>query len=670
MMRMRSIGLAVVSMLIGSAWAWADAAQTGGLKLYVGVGGQGDGNTASPLPSIAAARDALRALRAKPDYKPQPVTVVIRAGTHTLSETLEFGPEDGGAADAPVTYTTAGDGAAVISGGTRIQGFKAVEKDGRKLWAAQLPEVKEGQWYFRQLFADGKRRMRTRLPREGFHTFAGLPTVTNETPWNEGQTEAKFRPGDIKQWSNLKDVELIALHFWVESHLPLAGVDEASNRATFAAKSVFRLTEAHDRNQLARYYVENVFEALDAPGEWYLDRPSGTLYYWPMDGETPEDTVIVAPRLTQLVRIVGSPDGKRVVSNLHLQGLTFSHTEWSLSEGSAGFGQAANGVPGAILLERAVRCSVSDCTVNQVSTYGIELGAGCVDNRIINNTLTDLGAGGIKIGHGSTRTTAHNNEIGPGGLIYHSAIGVWIGNSGGNVVTHNHIHHLYYTGVSVGWTWGYGASNALGNIIEYNHIHHIGQGLLSDMGGIYTLGVSPGTRLRYNRIHDIDAFQYGGWGIYNDEGSTNILVENNVVYRTKHGGYHQHYGKENHITNNIFAFARLGQVIRTRPEPHISFIFDHNIVYYNEGPLLGSNWSNDNYIMDYNVYWRTGGAPVDFAGASLKDWRKRGHDEHSIIADPLFVDPDAGDFTLKPDSPAIQLGFRPFDTSRIGRIRE
>jgi parallel beta-helix repeat protein len=235
-----------------------------------------------------------------------------------------------------------------------------------------------------------------------------------------------------------------------------------------------------------------------------------------------------------------------------------------------------------------------------------------------------------------------------------------------NRILHNHIHHLYYTGISVGWVWGYAASVSTGNLVEGNLIHDVGQKVLSDMGGIYMLGVSPGTVVRGNVIRDVTSFGYGGWGIYTDEGSTGITIENNLVYRTKSGGFHQHYGKENVVRNNIFALATEGQVMRSRAEEHVSFTFERNIVYANGTPLFAKNWKDDKFVIDRNLYWDASGKAAAFPGGTLADWQKRGHDVNSLVADPLFTDPDKGDFRLKPGSPAEKIDFKPFDYSAAG----
>jgi parallel beta-helix repeat protein len=190
------------------------------------------------------------------------------------------------------------------------------------------------------------------------------------------------------------------------------------------------------------------------------------------------------------------------------------------------------------------------------------------------------------------------------------------------------------------------------------------------MGAVYTLGPQPGTVVRNNLIHDVNAFTYGGWGLYTDEGSTGIVLENNVVYHCKSAGFHQHYGKENVIRNNVFAFNRENQLMRSREEEHISFYFTNNIVVFDSGNLLGSTWKNDHFVMDNNVYWdaRAGTNPagLKFSGATLEQWRARGHDSNSIITDPLFAHASTHDFRLRPGSVALKQGFRPIDLSEVG----
>ena len=138
-------------------------------------------------------------------------------------------------------------------------------------------------------------------------------------------------------------------------------------------------------------------------------------------------------------------------------------------------------------------------------------------------------------------------------------------------------------------------------------------------------------------------------------------MEGNLVYNTTHGGFHQHYGRENIVRNNIFALGRDAQIQRSRPEDHISFIFERNIVYWREGKLFAGNLRDLNFRFDHNLYWREGGGEIDFAGMSLEEWRKAGMDPHSLIADPEFASPYRLDFRLRRSSPAFKLGFKPLD---------
>ncbi len=164
-----------------------------------------------------------------------------------------------------------------------------------------------------------------------------------------------------------------------------------------------------------------------------------------------------------------------------------------------------------------------------------------------------------------------------------------------------------------------------------------------------------------NHVHDIQSFGYGGWGLYTDEGSTDIVMERNLVHHTKTGGFFQHFGKENRIQNNIFAFGTQFQLEGTRPESHVSFHFERNIVFWdNNSPLLGGCHSASvpceiNFKLDHNLYWNAAGKPPVFPGnLNLGQWRERNQDRHSLVADPLFADAKSGNFQLQSASPALE----------------
>lgn len=613
--------------------------------------------------------------------------IMLRGGLYFLEKPLVLTPEDSGLKLAAYKGEQP-----VLSGGRRIEGWKEVDISGRRLWVADVPDAKNGKWNFRELWVNGRRATRARYPNQGYLKVAELPDRTPD--WFTGHSRFHFTAGDLPDWAGLTNAEVVVMNRWVESHLPIKAMDAKARQLDFGKRSVFQLATGD------LYYVEGAFEALDQPGEWCLR--DGTLYYCPRPGETLKQLEAIAPKLVQVVRGEGRPDKNEFIRGLVFDGLTFSHAEWYFpsgfesGEGKAevepapkadvgGFAQAAVGVPGAVWGRGLRECVFQNCRFVSLGTYGLDLAMGCASNRVERCEFADLGAGGIKLGETGIRNTPSEQtggteirdcKIHDGGRVFHSAIGIWIGQSPNNRLLHNLIHDFYYTGISIGWTWGYGPALATNNLVAYNHVHHIGRKsdgdgpILSDMGGIYTLGMQPGSRVENNLWHDIAGLQYGGWGIYFDEGSSSIIARSNVVYRTTHGGFHQHYGATNLVSNNIFAFARDHQIQRTRNEPHVSFTFATNIVYYDTGVLLGGDWSNDRYNIDWNIYWdaRPNAKPEDmkFAGATLAQWRARGHDENSIIADPLFVAPGQNDFRLKPGSPALKMFFQPIDLSNVG----
>jgi len=673
--------LPVILLVLAACLAAGRAASAANVHVAPDGDDAADGRSTRPVATLRRALDIVRELRARGSIA-VPITVEVADGRYELAETLVVGREDSGTEKSPTIVRAAPGARPVFSGGRRIGGWTVSEVGGRPRWSAEVPEVKRGRWKFTQLFVAGERRFRPVSPATGWHSVRRA-AEPSEAAGGKGHDRFVAATADVAgPWSDREAIEVVAAHRWSMSRLRIASLDPTDDPdetlVTFAGTS----PSTEDWAAFAagaRYRLENVREALGAPGSWYLDVAAGTLDYCPLDGETPEGTEVVAPRLDTLVAFRGETADARKLTNVRFEGLSFEHGNWSMPPRGQAYPQGDLNVGAAVTMTGCRAVTLASCGVRHVGRYAVSLGVGTHECVLEGCEFVDLGAGGVMVGTitpsgdrftAVTRNVVRDCTIRSGGRLHPAGIGVWIGHADRTTVERCEIADLTYTGVSTGWSWGYGQSESSHSQIRGNHIHHLGQGVLSDLAGVYTLGAAPSVVVEGNRVHDVSARDYGGWGLYADEGSTGVTFRGNVVSRTTSGGFHQHYGRDNLVENNIFAAARDWQIQRGRVEAHTSFAFNRNIVWWlGDAPLAEGDFSTRITARD-NLYWH-GGAPVVFPdGGDLAARKNAGLDRGSRVADPQFSDAAVGDFDLPPDSPAFALGFEPIDTSVMGRATQ
>lgn len=542
------------------------AAQHAAVTVHVALDGDDavDGTADQPVRSLGRAQELVRA--ARKEHPDRDVDVLLHEGTWHLDAPLRFGPADGGDAERKVTWR--GEGRAAIDGGRPITGW-TVGDDG--VWTTRV----DPSWRFRELFVKGRPRPRARHPDDGF--------LRIEKAAPDRRSGFTFRAGDITPVDDVDQVELVFLHDWSISRVGVKSIDVAS--ATLTTTDPIGANAPHyaidNFEPHPRYFLENSRAFLDQPGEWFLDRDTGELSYLPRELEDPNRTSVIAPVAPRLVEVSGDETNR--VRNLHFVGITFAHCAWQIPEHGYAEGQAnyheprtaESGilreiVPAAIHFERAQSCTIRDGYVLNMGTGGVWFGSQCHECALEHTVVWDVASNGVLIGEDQNRRIdgevwwrAAPGQIATGNAVrdcvilkcgrqFFGAVGIWVGFARDTEIARNKLHDLPYTGISLGWIWNPTLTPCGGHRVHDNEISHVMQ-VLSDGGGIYTLGRQPGTVLAHNLIHDIpvNMGRAESNGMFLDEGTTDIVIEDNVIWNVDRSPLRFHRATTNDVRNNV-----------------------------------------------------------------------------------------------------------------------
>jgi hypothetical protein len=709
---------------------------------------QNPGTMAKPFATLEKAKAAVRE-RVK--ISRQPIRVLLREGTYYLSRPLEFRQEDSGSAEAPVTYAAQPGERVTISGGILLPCDWKPYKDG--IWMAAVPAVKQGKLDFDQLFVNGSRQILARYPdydmsdpgKSGYVNAAGGIPDSLQSPVAGPNDDMTFSSGvprgvrfdpaafTTKSWAKPGEavIHIYQADYWGNLQWKIRTVDPTQKAIWFGDGGWQIGAKWYDNpaelDESSRFFIENVFEELDAPGEWYLDRKEGVLYYKPAAEVDLKKALVEVPVLEQLVRFTGTQD--RPVHHITLEGFRFAHarstflkpyevpslSDWAIYRS------------GSVFLEGSRDCVVRNCWFDAVGGNGIFMNNHNRNNTVTGCKFTQTGdsaicfVGELETTVGTQRNFSYecramNNLIHDCGFFGKQIAGVYISRAKRITASHNHIYNMPRAGICIGdGTWG-------GHVIEFNHIHNTCRET-GDHGPFNAWGRDKywclsQSHMPYTirRSHDaglvkVDAMETvivrnnffeekSGWGLDLDDGASNYEIYNNlcvgVSMKLREGAYRTiynniwvnganspcfHVGNEdNHdrYFNNITVMT----IAHQKPENDLNFSMGESfgeiytlIAVPANGPWLEQIDSNCFYSDLGNFVARVrfrreqddqntdGKKPEKY---SLEEWRKLGFDRNSVFADPMFVDPINKDYRVRPESPALKLGFKNFEMGNWG----
>ncbi len=693
----------IVSLFLFSFVSIAQSAE-----IYVASWGsdQGDGSFNSPFASIERARQEI--LNIKQQNAFQDFTVYLRGGTYKLADTLVLGPEDSPEPGYKIIYKAYQGETPVITSDVSVTGWSSVnvadepyglasEASGN-LWSANIPAGID----LPKMMYDGN----DILPRaigEGFK-----PTNPPEDP-DQDQWMLPFPDGALRDYNNMEDVEIKIIPIWFSMNiLPLDYVLEGRNIAKVKVYSSYDISQdpVYDGNTV---WVENVPDALDEPSEWIVNTQEGKIYYWPEEGQ-PSDEIVV-PSLQEYIRVEGDEGLDRPVHGLIFEGITFKRGEritWNDNTICLKHDYELYDANNAMLRFRTTEdCTVKDCTFATSGGVGVRFDLRSIGNEIVNNTFYDLGGSAIVLcgyGPGVVDLNHHNkiinNYIHHIGQQYWTGMGVFVYQSGYNVISHNYLHDLPRGGMEVSThrspyfnpnrqsrEVGAIRFDELGgindwpeivpffhnnyNLIQYNEITKMLQ-KLEDGSGVEVTSAGEGNVVKRNYIHHSYDAQVSGLRTDNQQNDT--YFKENIIYKVFGRGITLKY--RNTAVNNFIVDilqppeGRTQGYMALKDGPNSGTSIKRNIYYHSQSMDNFENfykelpdfvpWADHDDISDKNIFYSRQDPCV--AENYLAYLQGEGSDINSIAVDPNFVNIITGDLKLQADSPALsQLGIEPLD---------
>ena len=579
---------AISALFLGATIADAAVQAT----FYVAPGGSDSnkGTKDAPFKTITQAQKAVRAINGTMTGD---IEVILREGTYALPATVNFTEADGGKDGHYVRYKAADGENPLITGGMPVTGW-AIHDEKNNIWKAEGVDGR-----FRQLYVNGKKAVRACFPNAVASNEKGAGTFDHDfvrlTKVDSTGRAFDVSADYVKNIKNIEDVEIHLMIAWAESILRLEKVQVNGGTAKLIPKDPERTKLFHRAYPMLGtafmsnppkqqvFYLENSYDLLDAPGEWYLDEKNSVLYYKPRSGENMATANVVAPRLNTMFSVLGK-DTKNKVGYMSFEGLNFAHSNYTrpseegfLDLQAANFNVDVLPDPGrgnwerlnsnkyllwrpdaGFRVENAHHFLVKNCTFTQMAATGLDFVSGTNDDVIEGNVFYEIGAAGIMLGKFyqdstteihiaynpkdkdeiSTRDTIRNNLVTNATNEHQGAVGIGAGYPRYVVIENNEVSYTYYSGISLGFGWTKDQTAMTNNHVNKNNIHHISR-LLCDSGPIYTLSnQGTGSEIKENYLHDYSASKWSDYWvlpIYLDEGSSGFVVENNS-YRNAPSG--------------------------------------------------------------------------------------------------------------------------------------